>query len=265
MSSHPNNHGVVRGKSVEASGRTIEEAVEKALARLNRRRDEVEVEVLREPSSGILGFGARDAIVRVTELLPSPAPGEGEPGSVSSPPSHVAEVGGTGVAAPSAVAAPPASRQELLELSRELLVELLTRMHVIADVQAYWADPEPPEEEPTLVLDIVGDDLGLLIGRRGSTLRELQFLMRLMVGRRVGQRVNLVVDVEGYKRRRAEALRKLALEKAEQVRRTGRPVYLRPMPAHERRIVHLALRSEPGVVTRSTGEEPRRRVGIFPA
>ena len=260
------NHGVVRGRSVEASGRTVEEAVEKALARLNRSRDEVEIEVLREASSGILGFGARDAIVRVTELLPAPPAEESEPTPASPPPSQVAEVGSaTRGAVPSAVVAPPASAEELLELSRELLVELLTRMHVIADVQAYWSEPEPPEEEPTLVLDIVGDDLGLLIGRRGSTLRELQFLMRLMVGRRVGRRVNLVVDVEGYKQRRAETLRRLALEKAEQVRRTGRPVYLRPMPAYERRIVHLALRNEPGVVTRSTGEEPRRRVGIFPA
>ncbi len=260
-------HGVVRGKSVEASGRTVEEAVEKALARLNRTRDEVEVEVLREPSSGILGFGAKDAIVRVTELLPAPEEEHvvettpARPHHVARPPQAEAQT----EPGPGVVSGEAPSPQEILELSRELLVELLTRMHVIADVQAYWADPETPEEEPTLVLDIVGDDLGLLIGRRGSTLREIQFLMRLMVGRRLGQRVNLVVDVEGYKRRRAEMLRALALEKAEQVRRTGRPVYLRPMQAYERRIIHLALRNEPGVITRSTGEEPRRRVGIFPA
>ncbi|MDQ7030568.1 MAG: RNA-binding cell elongation regulator Jag/EloR [Ardenticatenia bacterium] len=258
------NHGVVRGKSVEASGRTVEEAVDKALARLNRGRDEVEIEVLREPSSGILGFGARDAIVRVTELVPVPA--EEQVVDVVSPPSHhVSQAPESPRAEPEGEPSAPPSRQAILELSRELLVELLTRMHVIADVQAYWAEPETPNEEATLVLDIVGDDLGLLIGRRGSTLREIQFLMRLMVGRRLGQRVNLVVDVEGYKRRRAETLRALALEKAEQVRRTGRPVYLRPMQAYERRIVHLALRNEPGVITRSTGEEPRRRVGIFPA
>nr|WP_290669342.1 RNA-binding cell elongation regulator Jag/EloR [Ardenticatena sp.] len=260
---------VVRGKSVEASGKTIEQAIENALQRLGKSRDEVDIEVLREPRSGFLGFGAQDAIVRVTELLTVEPVKESE--AVVDEQAVVAEdeipavseEDGEGLAdtvPPSGEWTPDA----ILNLAHELLVELLTRMHVIADVQAYWSEAADENEDPTLMLDVVGDNLGIIIGRHGSTLRDIQYLLRLMVGHHVQGRVNLVVDVEGYKKRRAEKLRDLALRKAEQVARTGRPLFLKPMTPYERRIVHLALRDHPKVTTQSRGQEPNRRVGIFP-
>ncbi|GAP64101.1 spoIIIJ-associated protein [Ardenticatena maritima] len=275
---------VVRGRSVEASGKTIEQAVENALQRLGKSRDEVEVEVLREPRSGFLGIGAQDAIVRVTVLLPiepveeEPTPSTAAPAVEDAVVDEPADVGEADAVAHSAVAldedeapftvtVPPSgewTQEAILNLAHELLVELLTRMHVIADVQAYWSEAADETEEPTLMLDVVGDNLGIIIGRHGSTLRDIQYLLRLMVGHHVQGRVNLVVDVEGYKKRRAEKLRELALRKAEQVARTGRPFFLKPMTPYERRIIHLALRDHPKVTTQSRGQEPNRRVGIFP-
>jgi len=107
--------------------------------------------------------------------------------------------------------------------------------------------------------------LGILIGRRGETLRDLQFIVRLITSRRLGGVwPNLVVDVEGYKARREESLRALARRVADQVRRSKQPMALEPMPAHERRIIHLALRDDPDVYTESTGKDDRRKVQILP-
>ena len=115
-----------------------------------------------------------------------------------------------------------------------------------------------------MALNIVGDDLGMLIGRRGETLRDLQFIARLIISRKLGVWPNLVVDVEGYKARREVTLRSLAQRMSDQVRRTGSPVTLEPMPAHERRIVHLTLRDDTNVYTESVGEGERRKVQILP-
>lgn len=288
-----------RGKSVDASGRDVEEAVASALERLECARDEVEVTVLREPRSGLLGIGARDAIVRVTELLdvepevdgdeelpaaedvdtsevqadvdehPSPA-GEEEAAPVeedvvAEPEEPSAAEEQEFVVRDGAIQNLSDEQQQLLEISHEMLVELLTRMRVIADVQAYWAPPETPRDGPTLKMDIVGDDLGILIGRHGTTLRALQYVMRLMVGHQVEDYVNLVVDVDGYKKRRAEKLRDIAKKKADQVRQRGQPVHLKPMSPYERRIIHIALREDPDVTTESTGKGSNRRVGIYPS
>jgi spoIIIJ-associated protein len=138
-------------------------------------------------------------------------------------------------------------------------------MGIRASVESFW-DSELAEEDesPLLVLNITGDDLGILIGRRGETLRALQYLVRLMVSHRLKHWSNLVVDVENYVVRRRHGLEGLALRVAEQVARTGRPQALEPMPAYERRVVHVALRKHPQVTTRSVGEGERRRVTIIP-
>lgn len=258
---------VASGKSVEASGKSVEEAVHKALDRLGKGRDEVEVRVLREPSGGLLGFGAHDAIVRVTELVavvssePAPRPASSVPPPVTPapPPAEVERDEDDDEYTPGM-----AGSEVLLELSREVLLEILGRMNVIADVQAHWAAPAGPDEEPALILDIIGDDLGVLIGRRGETLRDLQYIARLIVGRKIGGWANIVVDVEGYKQRREASLRKLARQMAERAIIGGRPIFMEPMAAYERRIIHLELREHPKVTTQSSGEGDRRKVGIYP-
>jgi spoIIIJ-associated protein len=113
-------------------------------------------------------------------------------------------------------------------------------------------------------VNIKGDDLGLLIGRRGETLRDLQFITRLIVSRKVGHWPNIVVDVQQYRQHREQALMQLAHRMADKVRLTRQPVPLEPMPPNERRIVHLALRDDPYVTTESTGEGEARKVVLMP-
>ncbi len=110
----------------------------------------------------------------------------------------------------------------------------------------------------------MGDDLGVLIGRRGQTLQSLQYITRLIVSREVQHWVNLVVDVEKYKLRREKSLRQLAQRMAERVAFGGQPVALEPMPPNERRIIHLALRDHLVVTTKSIGKGDRRKVTIVP-
>ncbi|MFB0537715.1 MAG: protein jag, partial [Anaerolineae bacterium] len=119
-------------------------------------------------------------------------------------------------------------------------------------------------QQPTVVLDIVGDDLGILIGRRGETLAALQYITRLIVSRKTRRWYPLVVDVEQYKIRRERSLRRLAQRMAERVSFSQQTVALEAMPAYERRIVHLALRDHPTVSTKSVGEGDQRKVTLIP-
>ena len=119
-------------------------------------------------------------------------------------------------------------------------------------------------QEPPIVLNIEGEDLGVLIGRRGETLAAIQYLTRLMVNHRLRRWTNRVVDVEGYKARREDQLRNLAERMAERVVSSGRAVALEAMPARERRIVHITLRNHPQVTTQSVGEGEQRKVTIIP-
>jgi spoIIIJ-associated protein len=126
-------------------------------------------------------------------------------------------------------------------------------------------DVQPAEGEEPLRLNVSGKNLGMLIGRRGDTLAAIQFLTRLMVSHQLERWVNLVVDVDDYRRKREETLQRLAIRMAETATETGRVQELEPMPPAERRIVHLSLRDFDGVSTQSTGEGEARRVTIIPA
>ncbi len=136
---------------------------------------------------------------------------------------------------------------------------------MIADVFATWSAPEDEQDEPSLLLDIIGDDLGLLIGRGGETLRNLQYILRLIIVRRIGKWINVIVDVEGYKQRRQNIVRQLARRVANRVMATGRVAHMDPMNSYERRIVHLELSKIEGITTKSSGEGKHRRVGVYPA
>jgi spoIIIJ-associated protein len=113
-------------------------------------------------------------------------------------------------------------------------------------------------------VDVNGDDLSILIGRRAETLNALQYITSLIVSKEIGRYVPIIVDVEGYRVRREGQLRQLARRMADQAIKTGRRQILEPMPANERRIIHIELRENPKVSTESVGEEPRRKVTIIP-
>lgn len=151
------------------------------------------------------------------------------------------------------------------EVARGVLEALLERMGIEASVEMH-GEPAGSEEKPSehLTFDVMGDDLGILIGRRGQTLASLQFMVRLIVSHQTKRWVPIVVDIESYRRRRSEKLEALAERLAEQVRERGRPFTLRPMLPYERRIIHLALADHPNVTTESIGEGESRRVVIRP-
>ena len=224
-------------EGVEESGKTVDEAIEKALQKLGLDETEVEVEVLSMGRSGILGIGADRARVLVRPK-------------------------GAGTA-PAAGAASPTG--EDAETAFAVLEHLLELMNVDASIRT--RAPETPGDGLGLVravLDVSGEDLGILIGRRGDTLSSLQFLVNLMVSRKMKTRMAFGIDVEGYRRRREESLKGLALRMADRVKSTGQSVTLEPMPPNERRIVHLALAKDRNVITVSIGEGESRKVAITP-
>ncbi len=152
---------------------------------------------------------------------------------------------------------------EIVEVAQSVLEELLTRMGVAASVVAQSGAPaEEGEAANPATLDIEGDDLGILIGRRGQTLASLQYIVRLIVGNKTEVWMPVVIDVEGYKQRRYEQLQSLAWRLAEQVKVRMEPFTLEPMLAYERRIIHIALADQPDITTESIGEGESRRVVI---
>lgn len=284
-------------RSGEFRGKTIEAAISAGLAALHVSRDEVEVEVVRPGSRGVLGIGAEDAVVRLTvaraerPAAKAAAPARSEPKQPAAEPARPARAESKPPAAeparpvraeskPPAASQPKAARQSesrpaaagedkamvAAQKGREILAGLLERMnlHATVEVVAQSAAEMDEEDEPVLVLNIQGEDLGALIGRQNETLSALEFLTRLMVNQQVHMRTSFVVDVNGYRAKRAEALRKLALRMAEQAMQTNRTVSLEPMPPAERRIIHIALREHPSVTTQSVGEGDRRKVTIVP-
>ena len=212
-------------KSIEISAKSEEEAVDLALAELGLSRSEVEVVVVKKGRGGLFGLGSEEVRVRVTPL-----------GLFSS---EDVDVGG---------------------MAKEILENLLSLAEISASVNL---GAKGSGDEAVISLDIEGEDLGILIGRRGETLSSLQYLVNLIVSRRLKSRVGVVVDVEGYRQRRYESLRLLARRLADQVRSTGRSLTLEPMTAGERRIIHLELRDDPYVTTQSIGEGEARKVAIL--
>jgi spoIIIJ-associated protein len=152
---------------------------------------------------------------------------------------------------------------DLLNLAEETVSKLLYHMNLQAQVSATYEESDR-EDRRTIHVDVRGDDLSILIGRRSETLNAFQYIASLMVGKEVQQWVQLVVDVEGYRSRREDQLRRMARRMAEQAVKTGRRQVLEPMAANERRLVHIELRDYPAVTTESIGEDPYRKVTIIP-
>lgn len=154
---------------------------------------------------------------------------------------------------------------DITEVAKSVLETLITKLGVVASVVPQVKPVADREEAATSIdLDIKGEDLGILIGRRGQTLACLQYLVRLIVGYQTEAWVPIIIDVEGYKQRRYEALQALAWRLAEQVKARKVPFTLEPMLAYERRIIHLALADHADVITESIGEGEARRVVIRP-
>ncbi|NQS76455.1 MAG: protein jag [Peptococcaceae bacterium] len=203
-------------KIIEKIGKTIDEAVDKALQELDATRDEVDVDILEEPSKGILGLiNVRPAKVKVT------------------------------------LRDNPSKRASGLLKSIFHSIDMDIKINI-------------SENERTVFIDLEGNDLGILIGRRGETLDALQYLLNLAANKNQEIRKKIIVDIEGYRGRREKTLQRLALKLADKAKQRGRNVVLEPMSAQERRIIHTTLQGREDIYTFSEGDEPYRKIIISP-
>ncbi len=243
-------------RSVEASGKTVEEAVAAALEQLGVSEDQVETEILEE-SHGFLGILGRNVVrVRVTVKEEAEAEREApgtEPASVAEAEVEAAE------AAAEAVAALPEEEDELGPTAQAVLQRILALMGVNAQALLKSSTPEQA------VIELSGADVALLIGRHGDTLDGLQRATALIANRKSQQKKRVVVDAEDYRERREKMLTNLAKANAKKVRESRREAVLPDLKPYERRIIHMALVGEPGVSTYSEGEGRRRKLVISPA
>lgn len=248
--------------TLEIIAPSVEEAVERGLSQLGLSREAVELEVLDPGSRGLFGLGGRQARVRLTLvpdggfISPKATTGKAETQSLvelpSQEPSLQPSQDGEAVL-----------DERALRVAQDTVDGLMQRMKIRATVTAHYVQPEDEKDQSLIMVDIQGNDLSILIGRRSETLNALQYITNLIVGKELGHWVPLMIDVQGYRHRREMQLRKLARRMAEQALHTGRRQVLEPMPANERRLIHLELRDFPGVQTESIGEEPVRKVTIF--
>jgi len=217
------------------SAPTVDEAIELGLKELDADRDEAEVEILSRGKTGFLGIGSEPARVRVKRV------------STGRTDAGIPTVTEGGDASPAGVATAAVGR--ILEAAGVNVTRTLRSAN----------DPESGGP----IIDLSGEDSGLLIGRRGQTLQALQFLVNLIV-RKQFEGVRVVLDVENYRQRRETQLKDMAVKVAERVAQTNRSITLEPMPPADRRIIHTSLTDHPGVATESTGEGEGRKVTILP-
>ena len=221
-------------EEIVRSARTVDEAIELALKELDADRDEAEVEILSRGKTGFLGIGSELAQVKVTRISAD----RNDAGVLTT---SAGETTAAGVATDAV--------GHILEAAGVNVTRTLRSAH----------DPESGGP----IIDLAGEDSGLLIGRRGQTLQALQFLVNLIV-RKQFDGVRVVLDVENYRQRREASLREMATKIAERVAQTNRRITLEPMPPADRRIIHTTLTDHPSVATESTGEGDGRKVTIRP-
>jgi len=237
--------------SLEIIAPSVEDAIEQGLDQLGLPRDAVKVDILDEGKGGFLGVGSRQVRVRLTI-----GEEESEDGGETTSAEDLLPISVDGETFSDDL-------EEAKVKSERIVKNLLTRMKVKAQVKSRILEPEDENDRSMVLIEITGKDLSILIGRRAETLNALQYITSLMVNQVMGSWMPLMIDVQGYRFRRERQLRQLARRLADQVVQTGRKQVLEPMPANERRLIHLELRYHPFVTTESVGEEPRRKTTIF--
>jgi spoIIIJ-associated protein len=257
--------------TLEVIAPTVEEAVQKGLAQLNLPQSAVEVEVLDAGSRGLFGIGSRQARIRLAikpqamegyppARMPVEAPGTRETPARR----EVAAERETAVRAEADVAQAEAPiTDETLRVATQVVSDLLEKMKVRAKVTATYRAPEDEQDEQVVLVNVEGNDLSILIGRRSETLNAIQYISSLIICKQLDAWIPITIDVQGYRARRERQLRQIARRMADQAIHTGRRQVLEPMPANERRLIHLELRDDPQVATESIGDEPNRKVTIF--
>lgn len=242
-------------------GPSVEEALDAALEAMGVQQDAVQYEVLVEPGKGIFGAGAKHARVRVW-LKPGALDAEDDEADLDDADDTESEEDEPAPATTGVPGQIPQLTDEELDAIADAGVATIQDVMRLLGIEASVEEYEGDEGE--IILDIVGDELGVLIGRHGRTLDALQILVSAITNRRLDQRYPLVVDVSGYRHRRRVKLEDIARRAADRAARQHRPVQLRPMTSFERRVVHVVLRDDRRVRTESEGDEPRRMVVVHP-
>lgn len=249
--------------NLEVIAPSIEEALAQGLSELGLTENDVDIEVLDEGSRGLFGIGSRQARIRIT--IKSFSEIEGEEPTVIERGLSDDSVNDKEAITPVVNTRSKSIQEDItLHVAQETVSELLEKMKVNAEVSASFGEPEDARSRIPVRVEIQGNDLSILIGRQAETLNALQYIASLIVAKEMGQPVTLVLDVEGYRQRREQQIRQLARRMAEQAINTQRRQVLEPMPANERRIIHIELRDNPLVSTESIGEDPHRKVTILP-
>jgi spoIIIJ-associated protein len=252
--------------NIEIIAPTVDEAIQKGLGDLGLPSNAVEIEILDEGGKGLFGIGSRQARVRLTiksktdelEIEPPASEAKVPPETSISTPSNEE------IEQDSDIEPPFLEEDYILDIARDVVNELLEKMKVRASVSAEYLPATDSRNRVPVRVNIKGDDLSYLIGRQAETLNALQYISSLIINKEIGRSVPLIVDVEGYRDRREKQLRQIARRMADQAISTGKRQVLEPMPANERRIVHIELRENTDISTESIGEEPRRKVTIIP-
>lgn len=234
--------------SIESTGKTIEEAVQKGLLQLGKDQDEVTIEVINEPSHGFLGIGSKPAVVKLTVIEPEKLVEVEEPA--------VEEAAETAVQEEQPIAEDDFTAEEAAEKAKTFLQEVLRNM----DMDVIIEKMIKPDK---VILHLHGKNLGILIGKHGQTLDALQYLTNLTTNQGQITRHFVMLDVENYRQRRKETLEQLALRLAGRVKHEGDKVVLEPMNGYERKIIHVALQDKEHVRTESEGQDPYRHVVIY--
>lgn len=244
--------------TLEIIAPSVEEALAQGLEQLKLTADAVTFEVLDAGNKGFLGLGGRQVRIRLTVNAPAVTISKPDPNVTLPKQKPETEL----VQEPQIMPQPEVEHDQLLDNVEEVVSKMLHLMRLQAQVSAHYAN-DVCEDRKTVHVDIRGNDLGVLIGRRSETLNALQLIASLIVSKAADQWVQLIVDVEGYRTRREHQLRQMARRIAEQAIKTGKRQVLEPMTPSERRIIHLELREHPDVETESIGEEPNRKVTII--
>ncbi len=234
--------------SIEATGKTIDDALQAGLAQLGAAKEDVTVEVLEEPSRGFLGIGSKPAKLRLTLIEKEQAPVE--------EPSEEAVEEATVAPAEEELPQHTFTAEEAADKAKVFLQGVLERMDLPVMI-------EKMVKKDKVILHIHGKNLGILIGKHGQTLDALQYLTNLTANRGEEERHFIMLDVENYRKRREETLKQLALRLAGRVKRGNDKVVLEPMNGYERKIIHMALQDVAHVRTESEGQDPYRHVVIY--
>lgn len=278
-------------QSIEVTGETIEEAIAQGLEILGARASDVIVDILEEPVEGVFGMESRPARVRLEVLKKGPSTSsesistlsrnyeESTPIVIPTGPMRSEKTDelpsymdieiddGENASVPflsDTDEIPESDHDDEAAIGKVVLSELLERMGIRARIIVKRGRPSDNEDSTPWILDVTGGNSNRLIGKRGDTLAALQYITRLITSRELQRRSEVIVDVDGYKSRRARQLHALALRLAGEASERHRVVQLEPMPPHERRIIHLALRGRDDVSTKSIGEGSGRKVTIVP-